>query len=297
MSKKIHIFADCDLDGAASLLAFYWLLRPKRASHNITRVTDFRETFLEWQKTHNVDDYEKIFILDLDVSQDSLDIADRENVVVIDHHDTHVQNKDKYKNATTIIELSDSCSKLLYQTFKDVGTPLTPEQQYLILLADDYDCYKLQLKHSYDLNVVFWNYRGDRFGKFKQDFNKGFFGFNKFQQNMIHLHAKKLKALKETIETFTATIPINKVQMQFVSTFADSCINEIAEYIIDRYNADVGMVVNLKTKKVSLRKSKECDLHLGNFSKKILEGGGHEYAAGGLLNEQFLHFTKVFKPV
>ena len=300
--KKIHIFTDCDLDGATSLLAFQWLFEPKSLTHTIVRVNDFRETFLEWQKTHSLDKYEKVFILDLDVSQDSVDIVDHEKIVIIDHHDTHVTNKDKYKKATTIIEQYSSCAKLVFNTFKK-SNELTNYQQLLILLADDYDCYKLELKESYDLNIVFWSYQGDRFQKFAKDFGNGFFGFNKFQNNIINFHKRKLQRLKDSIEVHGATIPIKNTPTKFVSTFADSCINEIAEHIIVKHSADVGMVVNLRSKKVSIRKSKKCTVHVGELCQKLLGGGGHEYAGGGVFsdkdvpNEKFLGFTKLFSPI
>jgi nanoRNase/pAp phosphatase (c-di-AMP/oligoRNAs hydrolase) len=232
------------------------------------------------------------------VSQDSLDLVDHKNVAIIDHHDTHCQNADKYKNATTIIELCTSCAKLIYTKFKHVNN-ISPHQQYLILLADDYDSYELKLKDSYNLNVVYWAYQGDRFEKFKRDFFNGFFEFNKFQHNIIKFNEKKLNSLKQTIDVFEATIPIQNTPVKFVSTFAESCINEIAEHIIQKHNSDIGLVVNLKSGKVSLRKSSKCDVHLGNLAKKLLNGGGHEYAAGGTLSdsESFVSLTKLFKPL
>jgi hypothetical protein len=295
MGKKIHIFSDCDLDGAVSLQTLYWLLRPKNASHQIVRVNDFKKDFENFTLANNIDDYEKIFILDLDVSQDCLDLVDRDNVVIIDHHDTHVQNKDKYKKASAIIELCSSCCRLIYNKFKHVRE-LSKHQQYLILLGDDYDSYELKLPESYDLNTVYWNYQGDRYGKFSKDFGRGFYGFNKFQDNIISLHAKKLHTIKSNLNIYKATLPIQNKDTKFVSTFADSCINEIAEYIINKYKSDVGIVVNLKTNKVSLRKSKQCEVHLGELCKKLADGGGHEYAAGGVLNESFMNFTKIFEP-
>lgn len=297
--KKIHVFTDSDLDGAASLLTFRWLLNPRYSTHTITRVTDFKKDFTRFTAKQPLSKFEKVFILDLDVSQDCLDLVDKKNVVIVDHHDTHVQNKHKYKNATVIVEQCTSCTKLIYQKFKQ-NSELTDEQRYLVLLADDYDSYALKLEDSYNLNVVLWNYQGDRFGKFEKDFGRGFFGFNKFQKNIITFHERKLRDLKESIEVFETTIPIKSTPTKFVSTFADSCINEIAEHIIDKYESDVGIVVNLKSRKVSLRKSKDCTVHLGDFSKKLLGGGGHEYAAGGVLeedNERFANFTKLFKPI
>ena len=302
-SKKIHIFTDCDLDGATSLLAFNWLVNDTNTTSTITRVTDFRRSFLEWLKTNNTKDYEKIFIMDLDVSQDSADIVDLDNVVILDHHETHVDNKSKYKNATAILQKETSCAKLVYNTFKE-ATPLTPAKQLMIAIADDYDSYALKIPQSYDMNVVFWNYRGERFAKFKTDFKHGFKAFNHYQKNIIMFHNKKLNKLKDNIQVFKAKIPIKNVETTFVSTFADSCINEIAEYIVEIHSADIGMVVNLKSNKLSIRKSKMCEINLGNLSKKLFSGGGHAYAAGasignekGELNNNFLNFSKLFKPI
>ena len=302
-SKKIHVFTDCDLDGATSLLAFNWLVNDSNTTYTITRVTDFRQTFLEWLKHNSAADYEKIFVMDLDVSQDSIDIIDLDNVVILDHHDTHVDNVSKYKNATTIIQKETSCAKLVYNTFKHAKS-LNPRQLLMIAIADDYDSYELKIPQSYDMNIVFWNYRGDRFHKFKLDFKAGFACFNKFHKNTIMLHKKTLKKLKDTIQVFTAKIPIKNVETTFVSTFADSCINEIAEHIVETHSADIGMVVNLKSRKASFRKSKACDINLGNLTKNLLGGGGHEYAAGASiegegdsLSHNFLNFSKLFKPL
>jgi nanoRNase/pAp phosphatase (c-di-AMP/oligoRNAs hydrolase) len=299
---KIHVFTDCDLDGAASLLAFNWLVNDSNTTYTITRVTDFRRTFLEWLKSNNIEDYEKIFIIDLDVSQDSVDIVDRENIIIVDHHDTHVENISKYKNATIVIQKETSCAKLLYNTFKK-STELTTNQQFIIAMADDYDSYELKIPQSYDMNIVFWNYQGDRFAKFKADFGRGFTGFGRYHKNIIMLHKKKLEKLKNNIQIFEADIPVSKVQTKFISTFADSCINEIAEFIINKYSADVGVVVNLKSKKASFRKSKACKVNLGQLTKTLFKGGGHEYAAGasiqnedGSSNNNFLSFSKMFNP-
>ena len=92
-------------------------------------------------------------------------------------------------------------------------------------------------------------------------------------------------------------VPIGKNKYKLIAVFADSFINEIAEYIIQNYKSDIGFVINLKSKKVSIRKSKLCDVDLGKLATKLFDaGGGHEYAAGGLINDNFLTFSKIFKP-
>ena len=56
-------------------------------------------------------------------------------------------------------------------------------------------------------------------------------------------------------------------------------------------------MINLKNNRVYLRKKREVDLNLGKFAKKICNGGGHEYAAGGELNENVLALSKKFTPI
>ena len=56
-------------------------------------------------------------------------------------------------------------------------------------------------------------------------------------------------------------------------------------------------MINLKNNRVYLRKNREVDLNLGKFAKKVCEGGGHEYAAGGVLNDNILALSKKFIPL
>ncbi|MAF25857.1 hypothetical protein CL634_09830, partial [bacterium] len=140
-------------------------------------------------------------------------------------------------------------------------------------------------------------YKGKRLEKFLEDFGNGFFGFSDLHKNMIGFNHKKITRLKRECEVHHANIPIGGTTYKFVSTFADSCINEMADHILDKYDGDIGLVVNVKTKKVSFRKNKRAKLDLGKLANKLTDGGGHEYAAGGTLNENFLEFTKIFQPI
>ena len=93
--KKTFIFTDVDLDGAMSYLLFLWF-RKSHIPYITTRVNDFGGSFGGWLKYHDQNDYDNVYILDLDVS-DHIDLVDHKNVVIIDHHDSHVRNKHKYK--------------------------------------------------------------------------------------------------------------------------------------------------------------------------------------------------------
>jgi len=264
-----------------------------------TRVNDLPKAVKTWSLNHNIEEYDEIFVFDLDSAQDeeTLKYLDRENVTIIDHHKCHVNNKHKYKHAKIHIEEYTSCTKLLYKYFPEAKDKLTPEEKMLVAMIDDYDCYELKYPESYHLNIVFWNYQGDRLMKFLQDFGKGFRGFKEIQQSAISFYKNKLNNIKKDVHVYLADVTINKKEYKFVSTFASECINDIAEFIIKNYKADVGLVVNSNSQKVSVRKDKSCDLDLSNFAEKLFEqGGGHADAAGGILDDRFATFSRIFKP-
>lgn len=295
--KKIFIFTDIDLDGSMSYLLFRWF-KNSRIPVITTRVNDFRKSFNGWLKQNKPEDFDIIYILDLDVSNECLDIVDLPNVVIIDHHDTHVKNKDEYKHAKAFIKHETSCAKLIYDLLhKKSKNKLTDQQKHLLLLVDDYDSYNLKLKGSHELNLLFWNYQGNKLHKFVSDFYDGFNGFNPQEKKIIKFYKKKIQSIISTMPIYEANIPINKANRRVVSAFATSCINDVADHLIDKHDAEISIVVNLESKKVSYRKSKQSDVDLGKLAKTLTDGGGHTFAAGGLVTEKFLAFTKLFKPI
>lgn len=299
--KKSIVFTDCDLDGIGSYLVFKWFTGTD-AEHKICSQSNFRKTFSGHFAKRSVEDYNKIYIFDLDVSQENLDLVDHENVVIIDHHDTHIKNQDKYKNAKTILIDTTSCCKLIYSIYKkrpNNKIELTDSQKLLVLMVNDYDCYELKVKDSYNLNVVLWNYVGNRAEQFVRDFNTGFKGFNQSHLNMIHLNRKKVDRILNDLQIFAGEIPICGNQYNLYATMADSAINEVAHHVIDNYKCDICMVLNIQTSRISFRKNKEtaAAVDLGNLASVIADGGGHAYSAGGKINERVMTLTKMLTQV
>ena len=145
---------------------------------------------------------------------------------------------------------------------------------------------------------MFWNYTGDRLKKFITEFGTGFLKFTDQQKNAINFHMKKLQNLKDSLNVFETTLPIKSTKYKVVSTFANSCINDIADHIIKTYEADIGLVINTTSNKVSFRKSTECDVDLAKLSQSMCEdGGGHSFAAGGILCDKFMEISKIFTPI
>jgi len=298
--KKCVIFSDCDLDGIGSYLVFKWLTNLK-VEHHICSQSNFRRTYSAWMKKANPDTYDKIYIFDLDVSQNCTDLIDRKNVTIIDHHDSHVQNKHVYKKARAIVEPYSSCCKLMYKLLKTKhpDRELTQEQKTLVLMVDDYDSYELKLKNSYNMNVVLWNYVGDRAQQFERDFGNGFKGFNQTHLTMIHLNNKKVARVISELDVYHGMIPISGKKYKINATMASENLNEVAHYVVDSFDCDICMVINLKTSRVSFRKNKNRipDLDLGKLATTIAEGGGHINSAGGKLNEKVMTLTKMLQPV
>ena len=235
----------------------------------------------------------------MDVS-DYADVVDHENVTIIDHHKTHVKNKHVYTKAKCLVKTYSSCTKLVYnilrKSFKT--TELTDSQKLIILYIDDYDCYELKHEPSYCLNVLFWNYQGDRLDKFISNFGTGFRPFTDQENKIIQYYKNKFKTIINDLHIHVAVdVSIQKTKCKLVSVFASECINEVADHIIKNYKADIGFVVNLQTKHVSIRKSSKCNVDLGVLAEKLMDGGGHQDAAGGSLTDNFLAFSKIFKPL
>jgi len=295
---KCHVFTDCDLDGAGS---YHILTRifNKKIPFTVARVNDIPAKITSWLANHDIADYERIYILDLDLSQypDIQKLVDRTNVTVVDHHKQHIDQRNDYKYAETIITSETSTCKLIYK-HSDGKNILTDEEKLLVLMVDDYDAYKFNIPNSYELNIIFWSYQGNRVDRFQEDFPGGFTGFTSQQTNIIQFYKKRLENIKSSLQVHRADIPIKGTTYRMVSVFADAYINDIADHIIQNYKCDIGFVVNLKSNKVSLRRSKECTIDLSWLANTLFdEGGGHEAASGGIICESFLTFSQLFKPM
>ena len=294
MAKEDIVFTDLDLEGAWSYLIHCWFTQTKPTVVTL-KVSTLREKFLVWLNRHKLEDYKQVYFFDIDTTEIK-DLIDKENVVVFDHHKTHV---DDYKYAEYWIDhTATSCSKILYQHYKTLNrVNLTVAQKQLIALVNDYDCYELKFPESNKLNFLFWYKNGNKLQNFIKDFEHGFFKFTDEQNKIISYHIYRFKKIANELQLFKCDIPINKKKYTFVSAFANEYINDVAQHIITKSKCDVCMLINLKNNRVYFRKNRSADLDLGKFAKKICEGGGHEYAAGGQLTENVLALSKKFEPI
>lgn len=295
---KLFVWTDFDLDGTGSLMIVKWLYPDADVSFMNTKVSAFRDDFIKWTNAgENIDKYDAVFFLDLDVST-SIDLVDTSKSVIIDHHLSHFENIKNYKHAKVAVEEFTSCVLLMYKMFKS-KLKLTTNQKKLILMIDDFDCYKLQINESLMLNYLFTDLQKGEYkskvDRFIAEFNDGFDGFNPLQLNIINFYKNKIQRIIEDCEYFEGELSIQKKLRRIKSAITDAGINDVCEYILNE-GYDLAITFNPKTNAISFR-TRCSDLDVSKVAEKLCNGGGHRYAAGGKLTDTFVEFTKLLKRV
>ena len=98
---NILVFTDNDLDGAGAAL----LLKKLFTGHEVIIVDTTEWNILNEFKSrwNTLDHFDKIFVCDLSLSEEQAEAINRDNVVIIDHHASHVEHITKYTKAKTIL--------------------------------------------------------------------------------------------------------------------------------------------------------------------------------------------------
>ena len=280
---KILVITDSDLDGAGSALFIKWAF-PK-ANVDIVEITSdkYFEPTIRQQK---IDKYDKIFVTDLTIPDSLIDLVDKSNFIIVDHHLSHVEVRDRYKDAKVLIQEETSTVKLLQCCFSKVK--LTQAQQDLLTYIDDYDQYALKYKDGLKLCAIFYSFNRPKVEKFVEAFKDGFRDYTAQEKNMIFLHYKKFQEQKDSIQFYKGVID-DKVWVSFMCEYTP---NELAHYALKKYNADICLIIYPKWDAVSFRKRKDCDTPLNRLAEVLCDGGGHAYAAGGKLNEKIMQLTQ-----
>ena len=287
---NIQVWTDTDLHGAGGALLLRWLYKNSE-TFNINDVTESTFTGRFKGALDTLDHYDRIFIVDLDLSKEQIKLADRDNVVIIDGHKNHSKFKHLYSKSKVIIDESYfSVVNLIKDKFKS-HLSLTKEQSELIDLINGYDWYKSN-NDSLKLNAVYYNLNTPKTENFISNFYNGFNSYTIEQKNSIKLFFRKFKEQISSNGIFKGKIKGYNV----IASFGDYAVGELAHFLLSKYNADISIIVNTKTKTVSFRRSKDCDADVSLLAKKLCDGGGHPGSAGGKLTDKFASLTKQFIP-
>lgn len=288
----VLIFTDNDLDGAGSAL----LLNRLFTGHDVITVETTEFSILNEFKNrwNTLDHFDKIFVCDLSLDGEQAEAINRDNVVVVDHHSNHVVHKEKYTKAKTILEDYSSCTKLIADKF-GAKLNLNDDLHALIDLIDRYDSWNFDFPKELEparLNAIHYTYNKPKWEKFNESFKDGLHEYTPHEKGAIKLFFKNFV---ENLENprFTGKVK----DYSIMSTFVQSNINEVAAYLLNKYEVDIVILVNLDRKVVSFRKAKGCKADLSVLAENLCEGGGSHNLAGGKLTEKFMNFTKSFQPI
>ena len=286
-TKKIFVWTDNDLDGASSALLLKWIY----SNYDVVIEEAFETSFANKIKQTDLSKYDKVFIVDLYVPDEAYKLIDLPKVTIIDHHQTHIDVKDRYKKAKTIIELYSSAVKLIYDTYGK-NVELTPAQKAIVVFGNDYDSYALKHKESLMYHAIHRAYNYPKVKRFVEAFDGGHRQFTPFEENAVKLYIKRYK------EQLNTDVYVGKFKdYKIISCYATDAINEVAYHMLKKHNGDIVIVVNPTYQVVSFRKSKKCNAKLNVMAEKLCEGGGHDFAAGGKITEQFIEFTKILNKI
>lgn len=292
--KNIFVFTNYDLDGTGSYLVVKWMHPDAHIDCKPVAASKFREEYIKWYSQDNLEKYDRVYILDLDVVQEK-DLIDHKNIFVIDHHSTLI-DRNAYKNATVVFKEYPSAALLTYKVFKKLyDLKLTNAQKQLILYVNDYDSYALRFKESKILNSYFWGI-SKAFETFTEEFKDGFKGLTDYHLNVFRLHKKEVKDILLKSQIFECKkLELYGKKYHVISILATKHTDDISAYLLQIYKPDVVFFVNTKNNHISLRRRDKCELDLSEVASDYCDGAGHEYAAGGMITDKFMELSKNFK--
>jgi len=281
-----YIFFHKDLDGVVSYLILCWVYGQRLPYCDVPNAKHLK-ALLDKNLKSIYGHYTPIVFADLDTRDVNTQLEKLEDILVFDHHASNT-------NDSTQSDAS-SCSKLIYQwAKKEKNLTLSPERKALVALADDYDSWAHKTPTSKHLNIVYHG-TADKVESFVDCFWDGFNGFDDDQEKIIKRYENGLFSTLNQLQLFQANFSIQGKQRNLVTTFCEDYVEECMEKALEETGADIVFGVHRNASRVFIRKSKSCDADLSKLAIALLGGGGHEDAAGGVITETFLTFSKIFE--
>jgi oligoribonuclease NrnB/cAMP/cGMP phosphodiesterase (DHH superfamily) len=249
-----------------------------------------------WLLKNKLEDYDEIYFVALDTCP-IMHLIDEKNVQIFDHHQEAKRCRDLYKNAKVHVLEQGSTVLGLYRHLKEKYSDrkISTEQRKFVALVDDYVSYRLLEKvQSIGMNMIYWNFQGDKTLKLKERFNNGFSDFSEQEIKIIDFYKSKIRKIVDSAEFYIGDVKIQGVFRKIIATFADTCINEVAAELTEM-GYEIAIIVNNDTQKVSFRKNHHSNVDLSKVAQSLADGGGYKNTAGGMITEKFMSFTKLLE--
>lgn len=286
-----------DLDGAVSLLTLLWALpndHIRWKAYNNLQLDSIKKDLEE------VNSPCPTFILDLALRDEFVKDLDEEYITFIDHHESSESYINKFKKAKIVYENTTSNALLMAKKYAaQNGYPTrTTAQKTLIALADDFDCYRLQIPESYDLNILFWSEYKNNFSKFIKDYQEGFKSFTPEQKRAIAFIKNAAYEQSKRLQLFSGNVQFGSKSKRVLASMGDNFSNLCADFLIKEHSPDIFIFINSKSEKVYIRQhGKEDPINVGTFAERVCDGGGHKHAGGGVITPLFMEITKNLLPL
>lgn len=211
----------------------------------------------------------KIIISDLGIKPETAKLIDayKGEKVFLDHHKTNLWIAEQYDWAT--VNLEESGTLLVYKYLN------VPENyREFALHVDDYDRWIHALPKSIELNRLYYLIGIDRFEE--RFLTNPDVDFTESEKLLLELEEENIERYTKKIET-GLTIYEMLGDKRIGVGFAERYQSETAHELINRLELDAIALVDVNSRKVSLRS--KADFDIGSIAK-YLGGGGHKNAAG-----------------
>lgn len=295
------IITHSDLDGVGCAVLLKALTRKKKIfiqyASNYTKANELVKEAIS--ESH----WEKIFITDLSVPEDTAQLIDETNkyrVVLLDHH-PGIEHLDKYEWATVKPcksgDVNGHCgTSLVYEYCKEHFSDVI--EQHLHYATETIE--KLvETIRRYDL----WLWKTAYNDQFAKDLNDylGIVGFIDFLDTMCEVILDDFKPIlddsdynllkyrQREIDNYIKG-KIRRVDIREIDGYRVGCIiadrnlselgNRMMEEIDD---IDLTLMINIERGTVSMRSLEEKNVNCTNIAKKWFGGGGHPLSSGGEL--------------
>lgn len=234
---------------------------------------------------NNLDKYDFIYVIDLNISEKLADFIEdnyKDKIKIIDHH-LSCKHMNKYSFIEVDVSGKESATSLYYQyLLNNYSNDLLNKKNTKMLVEhvrtmDIYDFSKTPKEEAEKLEMLFKIYGKDNFiDKFYHVITNSLELYSKEDLNLIALEKDRIKRYIEEKRFIEATIDDKIVGI----VFAEININELGNYLINKYDyLDYIILINMD-KKISYRGNGKVNLSV--IAKKY-GGGGQIDAAGNCI--------------
>lgn len=325
LNLKVAVFTHNDLDGVGCGIVAECFF-PKHQKENAPEEApyvvhcgykDIEERLINFISSGEEYHYDRVYITDISVSKSLADKITEINkdygfnkFQLIDHHKTALWLNDYpwAKVVTNNIDggIESGTSLFLEHLYGEFEYKLLPYHayqdalHYFAELVRKYDSWEWKNVYFDDepskLNDLMWLVG---FGKFREDmiaklnkstqrFKSGVWMglFNETDQILLDIDANSKKHYIKNKAKHMKVVDFHnkKIGVVFAERYISEVGNDLAEMFIDKI--DIVLIIDPTARRLSFR-SVKTDLHLGEFSRKFFNGGGHANASGATYVTQY----------